>query len=118
MASNAKKPLVYTGIIFISLYYKIIVYFAFKMMFKINCLSISEPIKFIIGMLEKATKSSTHDYLGFSTSDIADGISKLAVNESNSKQVRLLCFECMKIIQIGQNNYCENVLFPPMWVIW
>lgn len=62
-----------------------------------NCLSISEPIKFIIGMLEKATKSSTRDYLGFSASDVADGISKLAVNESNSKQVRLLCFGCMII---------------------
>lgn len=46
-------------------------------------------------MLEKATKSSTRDYLGFSASDVADGISKLAVNESNSKQVRLLCFGCM-----------------------
>ena len=43
-------------------------------------------------MLEKASKSSTRDYLGFSASDIADGISKLAVNESNSKQVRLICF--------------------------
>lgn len=48
-----------------------------------------EPIKFIIGMLEKATKLSTRDYLGFSVSDIADGISKLAVNESNSKQIGL-----------------------------
>ena len=72
-------------------------YFDFKM-FKINCFSISEPIKFIIGMLEKATKSSTRDYLGFSVSDIADGISKLAVNESNSKQVSLFCFGCMKKI--------------------
>lgn len=42
-------------------------------------------------MLEKASKSSTRDYLGFSASDIADGISKLAVNASNSKQVRLIC---------------------------
>ena len=50
-------------------------------------------------MLEKATKSSTRDYLGFSVSDVADGISKLAVNESNSKQVRLFCFGCMKKYQ-------------------
>ncbi|XP_078359598.1 uncharacterized protein LOC144644064 isoform X1 [Oculina patagonica] len=49
----------------------------------------AEPIKFIIAMLEKASKSSTRDYLGFSASDIADGISKLAVNESNSKQFGL-----------------------------
>ena len=42
-------------------------------------------------MLEKACKSSTRDYLGFSASDIADGISKLAVNASNSKQVSLIC---------------------------
>ena len=47
-------------------------------------------------MLEKATKLSTRDYLGFSVSDIADGISKLAVNESNSKQVRLFCFRKKK----------------------
>lgn len=66
-------------------------------MFKINCLYFSEPIKFIIEMLEKATKSSTRDYLGFSASDVASGISKLAVNESNSKQVRLLCFGHMKL---------------------
>lgn len=66
-------------------------------MFKINCLYFSEPIKFIIEMLEKATKSSTRDYLGFSASDVAGGISKLAVNESNSKQVRLLCFRHMKL---------------------
>lgn len=66
-------------------------------MLKINCLYFSEPIKFIIEMLEKATKSSTRDYLGFSASDVAGGISKLAVNESNSKQVRLLCFRHMKL---------------------
>ena len=72
-------------------------YFDFQM-FKINCFSISEPIKFIIGMLERATKSSNRDYLGFSVSDVADGISKLAVNESNSKQVSLFCFGCVKKI--------------------
>lgn len=66
-------------------------------MFKINCLYFSEPIKFIIEMLEKATKSSTRDYLGFSASDVAGGMSKLAVKESNSKQVRLLCFGHMKL---------------------
>lgn len=71
-------------------------------------------------MLEKATKSSTRDYLGFSASDVADGISKLAVNESNSKQVRLLCFGCMikkKRIKIGQNKW-ENALYPLIWMIW
>ena len=46
-------------------------------------------MKFVIQMLEKASKSSSRAYLGFSTSDIADGISQLAVNENNSKQVRL-----------------------------
>ena len=35
-------------------------------------------------MLDKAIKSSTRGYLGFSASAIADGISKLAVNENNS----------------------------------
>ena len=39
-------------------------------------------------MLDKAIKSSTRGYLGFSASAIADGISKFAVNENNSKQVR------------------------------
>lgn len=46
----------------------------------------AEPIKFIIHMLDKSIKSSTREYLGFSASAIADGISKLAVNENNSKQ--------------------------------
>lgn len=48
-----------------------------------------EHIKFVIQMLEKASKSSSRAYLGFSTSDIADGISQLAVNENNSKQLGL-----------------------------
>lgn len=49
----------------------------------------AEPIKFIIHMLDKAIKSSTRGYLDFSASAIADGISKLAVNENNSKQFGL-----------------------------
>lgn len=46
----------------------------------------AEPIKFIIHMLDKAIKSSTREYLGFSASAIADGIGKLAVNKNNSRQ--------------------------------
>lgn len=49
-------------------------------------LNVSEHIKFVIQLLEKATKSSSRAYLGFSVIDVVDGISQLAVNESNNKQ--------------------------------
>lgn len=48
--------------------------------------NISEHIKFVIQLLEKATKSSSRTYLGFSVIDVVDGISQLAVNESNNRQ--------------------------------
>lgn len=51
--------------------------------------NISEHIKFVIQLLEKATKSSSRAYLGFSVIDVVDGISQLAVNESNNRQASL-----------------------------
>lgn len=48
--------------------------------------NISEHMKFVIQLLEKATKSSSRAYLGFSVIDVVNGISQLAVNESNNRQ--------------------------------
>ena len=48
--------------------------------------NISEHVKFVIQLLEKSTKSGSRAYLGFSVIDVVDGISQLAVNESNNRQ--------------------------------
>ena len=40
----------------------------------------------LFNKLEKATKSSSRAYLGFSVIDVVDGISQLPVNESNNRQ--------------------------------
>ena len=49
---------------------------------------ISEPIKFLTSILKKAIGSSTHRYLGLSASELAEGLTQIAVNDNNKKTVK------------------------------
>ena len=49
---------------------------------------VSEPIKDILKLLEKATNSANRRSLGFSAAEIAYGLSHVATNDGNKKMVR------------------------------
>ena len=51
---------------------------------------VSEPIKDILKLLEKATNSANRRSLGFSAAEIAYGLSHVATNDGNKKIVRHL----------------------------
>ncbi|XP_020626470.1 uncharacterized protein LOC110063812 isoform X2 [Orbicella faveolata] len=46
-----------------------------------------EPIKFLTSILKKAIGSSTHRYLGLSASELAEGLTQIAVNDNNKKTI-------------------------------
>ena len=50
--------------------------------------AISEPIKFLTSILKKAIGTSTHRYLGLSASELAEGLTQIAVNDNNKKTVK------------------------------
>ena len=54
--------------------------------------AISEPIKFLTSILKKAIGSSTHRYLGLSASELAEGLTQIAVNDNNKKTVKRSTF--------------------------
>jgi hypothetical protein len=45
------------------------------------------PIKYLISLIDKANQRSDHRYLGFSNSELAEGLAQIAINDSNKKQV-------------------------------
>ena len=53
---------------------------------KINTL-ISGPIKFLISILNKSLRMVRHRYFGFSSAELAEGLTQIAVNDNNKKTV-------------------------------
>ena len=51
-------------------------------------LCLSGPIKFLTSLLERSLKASSHRYIGFSSSELAEGLTQIAVNDSNKKTVK------------------------------
>ena len=51
---------------------------------------ISGPIKFLTRLLRKAVDSNHHRYLGFAARELAQGLTRVAVNDNNKKTVMLL----------------------------
>ena len=49
---------------------------------------ISGPIKFLTSLLQRSLKNSNHRYLGFSSSELAEGLTQIAVNDNNKKTVK------------------------------
>ena len=45
------------------------------------------PIKFLTSLLKKALGVGRHRYLGFSASELAEGLTQIAVNDNNKKTV-------------------------------
>ena len=56
------------------------------------------PIKFLTNALDKSLKFSHHRYLGFSAAELAEGLTQIAVNDSNKKTV------WFKVVQACQNQ--------------
>ncbi|EDO45030.1 predicted protein [Nematostella vectensis] len=46
-----------------------------------------EPIQFLIHILSKSCSSNSNRYLGFTNSELAEGLSQIAVNDSNKKLI-------------------------------
>lgn len=55
---------------------------------KLLSLGFSGPIKFLTSLLERSLKTSSHRYIGFSSSELAEGLTQIAVNDSNKKTVK------------------------------
>ena len=53
---------------------------------KVNTL-ISGPIKFLISILNKSLRMVRHRYFGFSSAELAEGLTQIAVNDNNKKTV-------------------------------
>lgn len=49
--------------------------------------SISGPIKFLIRLLKKSLGMVRHKYFGFSSAELAEGLTQIAVNDNNKKTV-------------------------------
>ena len=67
---------------------------------------VSEPIKDILKLLEKATNSADRRSLGFSAAEIAYGLSHVATNDGNKKMVRTP--HCISV-QSSAYNRCPSI---------
>lgn len=65
-----------------------------------------DPIKLIISYLRSAIKSKNHRYLGFSLSELINGLRLIAQNDVNTQIVR--CFLCCTH---DKNILCELFFF-------
>ena len=67
---------------------------------------VSEPIKDILKLLEKAANSADRRRLGFTAAEIAYGLSHVATNDGNKKMVRHS--HCISV-QIWAYNRCPSI---------
>ncbi|KAL9979635.1 hypothetical protein ACROYT_G017320 [Oculina patagonica] len=64
------------------------------------------PIKFLTSLLERSLNTSTHRYSGFSASELAEGLTQIAINDKNKKTIA----QCgaipilVKMLQRAQDN--------------
>ena len=75
------------------------------------CPFISGPIKFLIRLLKKSLGMVRHKYFGFSSAELAEGLTQIAVNDNNKKTVCQACsFRTLQVLNLIFQSTFKSLL--------
>ncbi|XP_020612597.1 uncharacterized protein LOC110050956 isoform X2 [Orbicella faveolata] len=75
------------------------------------------PIKFLTSLLERSLNTLSHRYIGFSSSELAEGLTQIAVNDSNKKTIAQ-CGAIPIIVKMLQSAQDDEEKFNACNTLW